>query len=155
MDGNTALLLAQVQRIEPQAFIRAGEGFIQAGSFSTEENARQRVRELEEYGLSARMVKIEAKTTPQIEPKENEVEPKEREAKKSGYFVVIPSSIVDLPAIVAIARDSGIERQKINENHFSLGRHVAVGPFDSRADADRWTGYFRSYGMDARVYFDS
>ena len=33
------------------------------------------------------------------------------------------------------------------------GPHVQVGPFNSRSAANRWTRYFRDFGMDARVSF--
>ena len=59
--GDSALILAQVRRIEPQAFVRSGEGKIQAGLFLEKKNARKLVEELEAYGLQARVVRIKPK----------------------------------------------------------------------------------------------
>lgn len=59
--GDSALILAQVRRIEPQAFVRSGEGKIQAGLFQEKKNARKLVEELEAYGLQARVVRVKPK----------------------------------------------------------------------------------------------
>ncbi len=59
--GDSALILAQVRRIEPQAFVRSGEGKIQAGLFREKKNARELVEELEAYGLQARVVRVKPK----------------------------------------------------------------------------------------------
>jgi hypothetical protein len=53
VNGNSWSLLQQVRQIEPSAYIRQfqGRSVIQAGAFSKEYNALQRVRQLESYGI--------------------------------------------------------------------------------------------------------
>lgn len=54
--GNDLFLLAQVQAIAPDAFIREGDGTIQVGSFSQEANAQQLVQRLALQGIASRIV---------------------------------------------------------------------------------------------------
>ena len=54
--GDSPTLLAQVQRFEPQAFIRSGEGVIQAGLFSQKENARNLLDKFKEQGLRGKVI---------------------------------------------------------------------------------------------------
>ena len=56
VQGEGDLLLTQVKRIEPLAFVRIGEGVIQAGLFQQQYQAEERVRQLETQGLSAQVV---------------------------------------------------------------------------------------------------
>ena len=51
--GYSQELLTQVKDIEPLAFIRIGEGVIQAGIFQQQLQAEERVRQLQAQGISA------------------------------------------------------------------------------------------------------
>jgi cell division septation protein DedD len=62
--GVDPMLLAAVQMVEPQAFIRTQAQSIQVGSFATEGNARQRVQDLAQRGVLARVVPVG--TMPQV-----------------------------------------------------------------------------------------
>jgi cell division protein FtsN len=41
----------------------------------------------------------------------------------------------------------------IQKRDAPLGTHVAIGPFDQRAQASRWSSQLQSEGLNARVYF--
>jgi hypothetical protein len=83
--------------------------------------------------------------------------PPDREAAGNGgsYFVVIPGRGGDINAIsTQIARlTDGMGIDGMVQPGTSRGSHVRVGPFNSRSAANRWTRYFRDFGMDARVSY--
>lgn len=56
--GDTEGVLAQVRQVEPLAFVRLGEGVIQAGLFSEADAAQQRLLGLQQQGLSAKVVTV-------------------------------------------------------------------------------------------------
>lgn len=148
--GDSPLLLSQVQRIEPDAFVRGDEGVIQAGVFADEYNARSRVQVLEAQGFQARVTTTTAGgDTVTGRPISDRPERRFEQA----YFVVIPGEVRELREIAAQVVQSGIRRSAVTQRESPRGPHVAVGPFGDRGDADRWSSYFRSVGMDARVYF--
>lgn len=66
VDGDSPLLLAQVQRIESSAFVddRDGEQVIQAGVFGEENRAQQQVLALRQQGIEAQMQRITRSTPP-------------------------------------------------------------------------------------------
>ena len=169
IDGDSPFLLSQVRQIEPGAFVRRGEGVIQAGIFSDAYNAESRVRTLAASGIRAQVTPIAGNIEPSFQQpvtslttsNEVDLESSERLASDSipasvtsrGYFVVIPGNSTDLPNIAAEVIRLGISESAVNQREGPRGSHVAVGPFSSRKEADRWSNYFRSLGMDARVYF--
>jgi hypothetical protein len=83
--------------------------------------------------------------------------PVDRAAPGSGhaYFVVIPGRGTDITAIsTQVARlTDGMGIDGMVQSGTSRGSHVRVGPFNSRSAANRWTRYFRDFGMDARVSY--
>jgi len=161
--GDSPLLLSRVQQIEPEAFVRQGEGVIQAGVFSDQSNAQSRVRILAAQGIRSRITNIafgsNSDRVNSRRPSSDSVsgaEPlgsaQQRFATRS-YFVVIPGEPSDLRNIAAQVMRLGVTRGVVNQREGPRGSHVAVGPFDERGEAERWSSYFRSVGMDARVYF--
>ncbi len=85
------------------------------------------------------------------------VMPSDREApgNAGSYFVVIPGKGSDINAIsTQVARlTDGMGIDGMVQPGTSRGAHVRVGPFNSRSAANRWTRYFRDFGMDARVNY--
>lgn len=144
--GDSPRLLAQVQQVAPDAFVREGEGVIQAGVFSDPTNARTRVRDLEARGLRARI------TTVAVGSGVGTERPSQRFSDRA-YFVVIPGASQNLPDIAARIAQLGISQRAVTQRSEPLGAHVAVGPFSERGEAERWNSYFRSAGFDARIYF--
>ena len=158
--------LSQVQQLEPEAFIRR-DGVIQAGVFADRDNAQSRVRALAEQGIRARVTRITAggdaglissegfSRDRSLREDSEEIAARETETPSTGraYFVVIPGSRNDLPDIANLLIQMGVTRNAVYERSGPRGPHVAVGPFDERGKADRWSNYLRSVGMDARVYF--
>jgi hypothetical protein len=72
-----------------------------------------------------------------------------------AYFVVIPGGGQDVDTIsTQITRlTDGMGIDGMVQPASSRGSHVRVGPFKSRSAANRWTRYFRDFGMDARVSY--
>lgn len=148
VNGDNNSLLSQVQRIAPDAYIRSGEGVIQAGVFSERDNAEARVRELRAQGIRAQVTTFNSGSgggRPQ-RPQTGD--------RSNGYFVIIPGSEDDLPGIARRVVRLGIRRSVVTPRDSRLGSHVAVGPFAERGEAERWNSYIRSEGMDSRVYYD-
>ncbi len=165
--GDSSLLLARVQQLEPEAFVRRGEGVIQAGVFSDELNARSRVSALEAQGIRARIIPITGGIDEDTIGRRrypgdrNDRADRDELARRrrgdysdSSYFVAIPGETRELPNIATEVVRLGVRRSSVAQRESPRGPHVAIGPFDSRTEADRWSSYFRSVGMDARVYFD-
>ena len=146
IDGYSPLLLSQVRQIEPGAFVRQADGVIQAGVFADENNAQSRVRELAARGIRAQVL-------PQAADGGTDTVPPEDYSTNRAYFVVIPGGSEHLADITAKVVQMGVRQSAINQRDSPRGAHVAVGPFDNRGEAERWSSYFRSVGMDARVYF--
>lgn len=157
--GDSASLLDQVKQIEPEAFVREEEGVIQAGVFTDQSNAQARVRALADQGIRAKVTTIAAGsdvgTVYSRMPREAtpEIAARSRERSYTAYFVVIPGNSRNLSDIVAKVVRLGVKQSAVSEREAPRGSHVAVGPFEERRDAERWSSYLRSAGMDARVYF--
>ncbi|MGQ4646053.1 hypothetical protein [Lyngbya aestuarii] len=71
----------------------------------------------------------------------------------SSYFVIIPGEPTQLSDIAAQISQLGFGQNAVQQRAGSRGAHVAVGPFDKRQEADYWSSYLQSMGMDARVHF--
>lgn len=186
--GDSYWLLSQVQDIEPQAFVREGEGVIQAGTFMDRYNAQSRLQALEALGIPARITTIEQQAfdggatnlrniptfssdgsitygsrlvypetgldlanrgavTSVSNPEDS------RESMGRSYFVAIPGNAQRLPEMVTELVKIGIAQDLVSQRDAPRGKHVAVGPFKKRGEAERWSNRLRSAGWDARVYF--
>ncbi len=177
VEGDSSLLLTQIQNIEPEAFIRGREGTIQAGLFSERYNAQQRVEVLESQGFRAKVVSVDVAVSrpnntsypapvyrqPQpntpVNPSNNNIPTVlnnsnnvQQSDEDKGYFVIIPASRQNLPIIAATVAESGIDLRSIRQKQGPIGSHVAVGPFATRSLAERWNSYLRWAGMDARLH---
>ncbi len=146
--GDTSRVLAQVQKVEPKAFIRSGEGVIQVGIFSEQINAQKLRSQLEAEGLRTQVIGMAS-----ITKKPSSISVPSRYAQKKGYFVIIPSSKKRINRVFNQVLDSGVDKTFISLQDNRQGNHIGIGPFERRTDAQRWNAYFRSVGMDARVYF--
>lgn len=144
--GGNLFVLSQVRQIEPSAFVRQEDGVIQAGVFSNADNAQLRVRELAAQGIRSQI-------TPIATDNNTVAFAAERFSTNRAYFVVIPGNREDLPNIEAEVMALGIGQSAVSRREAPRGPHVAIGPFDDRGEANRWSNYLRSIGMDARVYF--
>ncbi|MEO1210224.1 MAG: SPOR domain-containing protein [Cyanobacteria bacterium J06638_20] len=83
VDGNSPLLLSQVQQIEPGASLVPvdNQELIQAGAFSTEAEAVEQVRQLAGRGIGARIVA----TTPVAQPQAVAAEPVGQVEQVDGF----------------------------------------------------------------------
>ncbi|EGJ30513.1 hypothetical protein LYNGBM3L_49840 [Moorena producens 3L] len=188
MVGDSYLLLSQVQEIEPQAFVREGEGVIQVGTFMDRYNAQSRLRALEALGIPARITTIAQQAFDggatnlsniptfssdgsitygsRLVYPETGLNLANRRSVSSGsnpgdsgesrgrsYFVAIPGNAQRLPEMVTELVKIGIAQDLVSQRDAPRGKHVAVGPFKKRGEAERWSNRLRSAGWDARVYF--
>lgn len=143
VSGDSSLLLQQVRYVEPQAFVRPGEGVIQAGLFIDQSNAQELVQQLQGQGIQAQITTIGTRGSSSSQAV----------ARPSYYFVAIPSDRSNLPNVAAKIVQLGLSPQAVRIRNNPLGPHVAVGPFEERSQAERWNSYLRSYKLDSRVYF--
>jgi len=181
--GNSEQLLSLVRRVEPEAFVPKGKDIIQAGLFSERVNARELVESLSEQGIRADIIEVSqprslsssrefislsTPAAPQNSPSESSEEfiplavettptetniPQETTATKRGYYVVIPSRERNLSQTAQAVQAAGVQQEMIQKRDAPLGTHVAIGPFDQRAQASRWSSQLQSEGLNARVYF--
>lgn len=208
VNGNSQILLSQVQAVQPSASVQDynGQQFIQAGVFSDLTSAQQQVTTLAASGIEAQVMAVApatigqtsgqtsaassysspatqsyaqtydsggtSGTLPPPEPMPSLAVPAapggevqfdapstqteaERESDGRTYYVVIPGKQNDLQAvseqITRLTDGMGIDGMVSTAT--SRGSHIRVGPFNTRSAANRWTRYFRDFGMDARVSF--
>ena len=153
VDSNNFRRLQQVHQIEPEAYIRRfqGRSIIQAGVFSRESNAKERVRELRSYGINdARLVSFSNRREISSPPTQNDFV---RHPSKS-YYVAIPAKSQDLPFIEDRIRHSVGFNIGVSARNHPRGSHVAVGPFNQYLDAEAWNNYLQKQGFgNARVYY--
>ena len=172
VNGDSAQLLQQVRLIEPKAYIRQfqGRSVIQAGAFSRQYNAQQRVGQLRSYGINRTQLVSFANGQGSLYSSYGAGGPYSsngqgslyssyggdygRNQSKSSYYVAIPAKSEELPEIESRIRQSvGLNTSVIARNH-PRGSHVAVGPFAQRLEAEQWNNYLRNQGFgNARVYY--
>ena len=196
INGDSPLLLSQVQQVEPSAQLQQykGQAVIQAGVFGDEQAAAQQVQSLTAQGIAANIVPVspELYATTAYQPinfPSAELSaaplpetPVSGEAafgdypdlqnpalqspngdrlsyatpRTSLYYVVVPTAIGELDYVSnqVLLLGQGVSMAGIVQARDQpLGPHVRVGPFAERAAAERWNGYLRDFGMNARVYF--
>lgn len=144
VNGDSSLMLQQVKRVEPQAFIQQFEGrrVIQAGVFSTEANARQQTEALAAQGIAS---EITTSNMGSLLPGNS----------ARGYYVVVPGDRADLPDLRDRAIRLGVQQTSIQLRERPLGPHLAVGPFAQRHQAEAMGRYLKDRGqLDTRIFFD-
>ena len=151
VSGDSSQLLEQVRKIDSTAFVRRGEGIIQAGLYVDESKAQLRVAELGAQGITAQISPL---STGLSTAAPNSASSDSASSIPSGsYFAVIPGSRADLANVAIQVIQLGISQEYVRIKESPRGPHVAVGPFEKRGEADSWSSYLRSRGMDARVYY--
>ncbi len=144
VNGDSPLMLQQVKRVEPQAFIQQFDGrrVIQAGVFSTEANARQQTEALAAQGIASEITTSNMGSLPPGN-------------SARGYYVVVPGDRADLPDLRDRAIRLGVQQTSIQLRERPLGPHLAVGPFAQRQQAEAMGTYLRDKGkLDTRIFFD-
>ncbi|WP_414542447.1 hypothetical protein [Nostoc sp. CCY0012] len=159
VDSTNSQVLQRVRLIEPEAYIRQYQGgsVIQSGIFSQLANAQNRVRELQSYGINnARIVNFtdgrEISSTGFATPGQPTQSSPPRQ--ESAYYAVIPVVTGDVFLMADNIRRTSGQYNFVQARQQPLGPHVAVGPFPTRADAERWNQYLRELGYgNSRVYY--
>jgi hypothetical protein len=150
VENNSYQTLQQVKRIEPSAYIRSynGRSVVQAGVFSRQANAEQRVRELQYSGIYGARIGGDGDGTPNYPAGDN------FSSDRSRYYVTIPAKAEEIPGIASRIRVAVGRYGFVRERSQPLGPHVAVGPFAQRTQAEQWNNYLRNMGFgNARVYY--
>ena len=154
VNDDSAQRLQQVRLVEPKAYIQEyqGHSVIQAGAFSREYNAQQRVGQLRSYGINR--TQIISFSNGEGRPYSYSGYDDGRNSSKSYYYVTIPAKSEELPLIESRIKQSlGLNTGVISRDH-PLGSHVAVGPFTQQSDAEQWNNFLRHQGFsNARVYY--
>lgn len=194
VNGDSQILLSQVQAVQPSASVQDynGQRFIQAGLFGSAASAQQQVSTLSAAGIGAQVVAVTSPSqpagqvvsqaapdfaSPGLPPAEplptttvpavpssvefNSAPPGSPPDSRAGsgsrsYYVVIPGNgkSIDTVSEQVTRLTNGMGVDGMVRTSTSRGSHVQVGPFNSRSAANRWTRYFRDFGMDARVSFN-
>ncbi|MDJ1178292.1 hypothetical protein PJF56_05405 [Roseofilum sp. BLCC_M91] len=167
VNGNSPLLLEQVQRIVPDAFVRqmGGRTVIQAGAFQFNGSAQERLSELRSRGILAEVVTRQgetlaggstypAPTYPTPTPPANPINPNPAGVWDKGYYVVIPSSQDNVTVIANRVRQIVPNTVSVMAKRSRRGMHVAVGPYANRSEAAEMMLFLHNSGLNnARVYF--
>lgn len=169
VDGSDFQTLQEIRRFEPSAYIREyqGRNVIQSGVFTRVSNAQQRVNELQSRGIyGARIISFaNGQEIGSFDGSNRGLSSDRRSTnvpkQVSRYFVAIPTTREDLPAIAAQIRQNLARFSQdlgrsggVLERTQPRGPHVAVGPFADRVQAQEWNKYLRNIGYkDARVYY--
>ena len=101
VNGDSPLLLEQIQRVEPGAFRRQHEGrtVIQAGLFLQQQNAQQQLAQLASQGIGAEMKQVEVATAP----------PPIAQPTLPSMPTSLPSEAAAIPIPVVAAPDNSVE----------------------------------------------
>jgi hypothetical protein len=170
VDGDSLELLQQVRLIEPRAYIRQfnGRPVIQAGVFTREYNAQQRLAQLHFYGIDhTQIVSGDTEerqnyfyTEEHPDYSDTEENPyytdryHEYKTRSKSYYVVIPTNFEDLPLVESRVRQSVGLNAGVKAKKHPLGLHIAVGPFAEQLEAEHWNDYLQHLGFSsARVYY--
>lgn len=144
INENSSLILQQVQRLEPTAFVRQynGRSVIQAGIFNQNSNAHKLANELESKGIDTRIVSLASgKDTDFV-------------SNYKFYFVVIPAKQEKLAAIEDKVKQLKMGMQVSISQKAEPRTHVRVGPFLEKEQAENWKRYLKASGLrKARVYY--
>jgi len=77
------------------------------------------------------------------------------ETLPSGYYVVIPANMLQLPNIANRVVTLGAPSSLVRTRTEPRGPHVAIGPYSDRGLAQEWNDYLRNAGLPgARVHFE-
>ncbi len=167
VDNADPNLLQQVRIVEPTAFAGdfLGRSVIQAGVFTKLNNAQERIRQLQVYGVGSRIYsqntgrEIANSYDGNFSAPGNAFDPiarnDNRTEKTKYYYVAIPDKPDKLFQIEnQIKQSAGGNTVGVFLRNAPRGPHVAVGPFAGRLQAEQWHYYIRSLGLNnARVYY--
>ncbi len=163
VDNADPNLLQQVRIVEPTAFAGdfLGRSVIQAGVFRQLNNAQERIRQLQAYGVGSRIYsqntgrEIANSYDGNFSPTDPIARNNNRTEKTKYYYVAIPDKPDKLFQIEnQIKQSAGGNTVGVFVRNAPRGPHVAVGPFAGRLQAEQWHYYIRSLGLNnARVYY--
>lgn len=157
VNGDSSLLLQQVQRFEPAAVYATfrGRTVIQLGYYPNEAAARQVVEALRAQGLIANI----------HNPQTNQVlsglevaiaAPLPQPEFPRAYYLLIPGLVEELQSLSTRLTQMGIPDARITVRQIPLGSFVSVGPFKSTSAAFSALGRLQGAGLNrVRLYYGS
>jgi hypothetical protein len=143
--------LDQVRRFVPEASFGdlSGDLVIQAGLFSSEAAASDRLIALASQGIAAEILQVQVNpprpaTLPEADAFDGE----------RGYYVIVPGQAGELDGLAASLR-SLLGETTIAVLDEPFGTHISIGPFEVRDDAELVQNLLRDRDVSkARVYYD-
>ncbi len=154
VNGNSPLLLQQIQQVVPDAFTTEIDGrrAIQAGAFREEGNARERLNQLRSRGIFAEVVTMSGGRVAAA-PAGVPAVAERTGITDRGYYVVIPGSDATIDAIANRVRQI-VPNANAIARRSRRGSHVAIGPYPHRSKATEISLVLQNAGLtNARVYF--
>jgi hypothetical protein len=157
VNGESTLLLQQVQRFEPSAAYATfrGNTVIQLGYYPNEAAARQVVEALRTQGLIANI----------HNPQTNQVlsglevaiaAPMPQPEFPRAYYLLVPGLVEELPPLAARLTQMAIPDVRITVRPMPLGGFVSVGPFKNTRAAFTALDRLQGAGLTrVRLYYGS
>jgi hypothetical protein len=149
IDSSDPLVLQQVKRTEPKAFLQMFSGnrvLIQTGAFATEYAARQQMALLTRNGYQPILL------GPQTGPSGPVVTPSA--AIGRGYYAIVPSDPETEREMLNKILSAGINSDQILFRPQPFGRHFAIGPWSKRKGAEDMVVFLKERAkVDARAYY--
>ncbi|ERN40078.1 hypothetical protein KR51_00033630 [Rubidibacter lacunae KORDI 51-2] len=175
--ANDSQMLWRVQAVVPNAFVRKGEGIIQAGLFSESVNALQLAQDLSVMGVAAQIVPLNGAPPIASTPFESGLTPPgqlpappvpsqpgtspvaiapEETARFNPiegrmFFVTVSASPEEVETVAAAVQAAGAFPCTVQSRELDGEKVVTVGPFPSRSVARAWRGELRDAGLDAEI----
>jgi hypothetical protein len=168
VDSADSGVLARVKQVDRAAFFQSfadNRSRIQAGAFSSEAGARDRLNALARIGIPAtaynnqgQVVASTGGNPPVNTGSGTQTVPFDapRSAKKmpKGYYAIVPINRDQVGITFEALRKLNIAEEFINVGEALHGWHVAVGVYDNRQAAETMSQFLRrNGGFDSRTYY--
>ncbi len=157
VNGDSALLLQQVQRFEPAATYATfrGRTVIQLGYYPDEAAARQVVEMLRSQGLIANI--HNPQTNQVISGLEVAIAaPMPQPEFPRAYYLLIPGLVEELQPLATRLTQMGIPDARITVRQMPLGGFVSLGPFKTTSAAFSTLDRLQGAGLTrVRLYYGS
>jgi hypothetical protein len=168
VDSADSGVLARVKQVDRAAFFQSfadNRSRIQAGAFSSEAGARDRLNALARIGIPATAYnnqgQVVASTggTPTANPGGGTSTvpfdvPRSAKKMPKGYYAIVPIDRDQVGITFEALRKLNIAEEFINVGEELHGWHVAVGVYSNRQAAETMSQFLRrSGGFDSRTYY--
>jgi hypothetical protein len=168
VDSADSGVLARVKQVDRAAFFQSfadNRSRIQAGAFSSEAGARDRLNALARIGIPATAYNNQGQpvastgANPPSNPGSGTPTvpfdaPRSAKKMPKGYYAIVPINRDQVGITFEALRKLNIAEEFINVGEELHGWHVAVGVYNTRQAAETMSQYLRrNGGFDARTYY--